>query len=128
MLETTLLTGPFDWDATLMPREEFEARIVEVRTMLRRRGLAGLVVGGTSPEHGALGYLTSFVPKLGPALAFIPLQGDLRIVFSGGPAMLPSAQRLTFVGDVRGLRDPEREFSDWIGATEGRFGLWGEYA
>ena len=129
MLETTLLTGPFDWDAALMPRAEFEARIDIVRAMLRRRGLAGLVVGGTSPEHGALGYLTGFVPKLGPALAFIPLQGDLRIVFSGGPAMLPSAQRLTFVADVRGLRDPEREFADWLdGTAGGRFGLWGEYA
>jgi len=129
MLETTLLTGPFDCDAALMPREEFEARIETVRAMLRRRGLAGLVVGGTSPEHGALGYLTSFVPKLGPGLAFIPLQGDLRIVFSGGPAMLPSAQRLTFVSDVRGLRDAEREFSDWLGETAGgQFGLWGEYA
>jgi len=129
MLETTLLTGPFDWDATLMPREEFEARIVEVRTMLRERGLAGLVVGGTSPEHGALGYLTSFVPKLGPALAFMPMDGDMRIVFSGGPAMLPSARRLMFVEDVRGLRDAERDFADWLGETKGtQFALWGEYA
>jgi len=129
MLETTLLTGPFDWDAALMPRAEFDARIGTVRAMLRQRGLAGLVVGGTSPEHGALGYLTGFVPKLGPALAFIPLEGDLRIAFSGGPAMLPSAQRLTFVADVRALRDPEQEFSEWLREITGvRFGLWGEYA
>jgi hypothetical protein len=129
MLETTLLTGPFDWDPALMPRGEFDARIGEVRATLRERGLDGLVVGGTSPEHGALCYLTSFVPKLGPALAFIPLDGDLRIVFSGGPAMLPSAQRLTFVSDVRALREPERDFADWLHENGGKqFGLWGEYA
>jgi Xaa-Pro aminopeptidase len=129
MLETALLTGPFDWNPALMPRSEFDARINTIRVTLRRHGLDGLVVGGTSPEHGALCYLTSFVPKLGPALAFIPLEGDLRIAFSGGPAMLPSAQRLTFVTDVRAMRDPEREFADWLHDSGGeKFGLWGEYA
>jgi Xaa-Pro aminopeptidase len=129
MLETTLLTGPFDRELALMPRSEFDARIGTARATLRKHGLNGLVVGGTSPEHGALCYLTSFIPKLGPALAFIPLEGDLRIVFSGGPAMLPSAQRLTFVTDVHALRDPERDFADWLHENGGeKFGFWGDYA
>jgi Xaa-Pro aminopeptidase len=129
MLETTLLTGPYDWDAALVPRSEFDARIAAVRAILRQRGLNGLVVGGTSPEHGALGYLTGFVPKLGPALEFIPSEGDLRIVFSGGAAMLSSAQRLTFITDVRAMRDSEQEFAAWLRETKGtRFALWGDYA
>src|SRR6478752_457860 len=97
MMETTLLTGPYDWDPKLTPRGEFEARLAAARAVLRERGLHGLIVGGTSPEHGALAWLTGFTPKLGPALAFIPAQGELRLAFSGGPAMLPSAQRLTYV-------------------------------
>ena len=129
MLETTLLTGPYDWDAALVPRSEFDARIAAVRAILRQHGLNGLVVGGTSPEHGALGYLTGFVPKLGPALAFIPNDGELRMVYSGGAAMLSSAQRLTFIADVRAMRDPEQEFAAWLRETKGaRFALWGDCA
>ena len=129
MLETALLTGPYDWDATLLPRAEFDARIEAVRALLRERGFAGLFVGGTSPEHGALNYLTGFVPKLGPAIAFIPGEGDIRIAFSGGPPMLPSAQRLTFVADVRALRSVEQDAKSWLGEAAGaRFALWGDYA
>ena len=75
MLETTLLTGPYDWDAALIPRAEFDRRIELVRIVLSEHGLSGLIVGGTSPEFAALSYLTGFVPKLGPALVFIPRQG-----------------------------------------------------
>jgi Xaa-Pro aminopeptidase len=129
MMETTLLTGPYDWDAALVPRAEFEGRIAAVRAVLRERGLDGLIVGGTSPEHGALAYLTGFTPKLGPALAFVPLEGELRVAFSGGAAMLPSAQRLTFVEQVQALRDPENDVAAWLQEAGGaKFGLWGEHA
>ncbi len=129
MLETTLLTGPYDWDESLIPRAEFEIRIAAVRAVLRNHGLDGLLVGGTSPEHGALGYLTGFVPKLGPALAFVPVEGELRLAFSGGGAMLPSARRLTFVTDIQASRDPEQDVAAWLREAGGtRFGLWGNNA
>jgi Xaa-Pro aminopeptidase len=129
MLETTLLTGPYDWDEALNPCSEFDTRIGAVRDILLTRSLDGLIVGGTSPEHGALGYLTGFAPKLGPALAFIPSEGELCIVFSGGGAMLSSAQRLTFIADVRAMRDPQQEAAAWLRETKGtRFALWGDYA
>jgi Xaa-Pro aminopeptidase len=129
MLETTLLTGPYDWDAALLPRAEFDRRADMARMVLSEHGLSGVIVGGISPEHGALSYLTGFVPKLGPALAFIPLRGDFRLVFSGGGAMLSSAQRLTFVSDIRAMRDPQQEITAWLRETGGsRFGLWGNSA
>src|SRR5579862_8082018 len=114
MLETTLLTGPYDWDERLLPRAEYDARIAAARAIVRARGLDGLIVGGISPEHGALGYLTGFVPKLGPALAFIPNDGASRVVHSGGGAMVASAQRLTHVADVRAMRDAGQEFATWL--------------
>jgi len=129
MLETTLLTGPYDWDPALTPSSEFDARIAAVRMVLREHSLDGLFVGGTSPEHGALGYLTGFLPKLGPALGFVPADGELRIAFSGGGAMLASAQRLTFVIDLRASRDPQQDCAAWIAEAGGtRFGLWGDDA
>jgi Xaa-Pro aminopeptidase len=129
MLETTLLTGPYDWDPALTPQTEFDARIAAVRDVMRRRNLDGVFVGGTSPEHGALGYLTGFVPKLGPALAFIPAAGDLRLAFSGGGAMLTSAQRLTFIAKIHASRDSQHDCTTWIAEAGGtRFGLWADYA
>ncbi len=129
MLETTLLTGPYDWDPALIPQSEFDARIAGVRAVMRRHGLDGLFVGGTSPEHGALGYLTGFVPKLGPALAFVPAAGELRLAFSGGGAMLASAQRLTFITALHASRNPQQDCVAWIAETGGtRFGLWGNDA
>jgi Xaa-Pro aminopeptidase len=129
MLETTLLTGPYDWDETLMPRADYDARLAAVREVLRRRDLDGLIVGGVSPEHGAIGYLTGFVPKLGPALAFVPRAGEPRVVFSGGGAMLASAQRLTWIADVRAMRDAGQEAAGWLREVGGaHFGLWGDYA
>jgi Xaa-Pro aminopeptidase len=129
MLETTLLTGPYDWDEALIPRADYDARLAAVRDVLRRRDLDGLIVGGVSPEHGALGYLTGFVPKLGPALAFVPRVGEPRLVFSGGAAMLASAQRLTWIADVRAMRDAGQEAAGWLREVGGaHFGLWGDYA
>lgn len=129
MMETTLLTGPYDWDPQLVPRREYDTRLDIVRRVLRERGLDGLIVGGTSPEHGALAWLTGFTPKLGPALAFIPAQGDLRIAFSGGAAMLPSAQRLTFIEKVQAVRDVGQDVAAWLRDSGGtNFAFWGEYA
>lgn len=129
MLETTLLTGPYDWDPALTPQAEFDARIAVVRDVMRQRNLDGLFVGGTSPEHGALGYVTGFVPKLGPALAFIPLAGELRLAFSGGGAMLASARRLTFITKIHASRDSQQDCATWIAEAGGtRFGLWDDFA
>lgn len=129
MLETTLLTGPYDWDPALTPRSEFDARVAAARELMRQCGLDGLFVGGTSPEHGALGYLTGFVPKLGPALAFVPLDGELRLAFSGGGAMQASAQRLTYITKIHASRDSQQDCATWIAESGGaRFGLWGDYA
>ncbi len=129
MLETTLLTGPYDWDPALTPQAEFDGRIAAVREVMRKHGLDGVFVGGTSPEHGALGYLTGFVPKLGPALAFIPAAGELRLAFSGGGAMQASAERLTYITKLHASRDPQQDCAGWIAEAGGtRFGLWGDYA
>ncbi len=129
MLETTLLTGPYDWDPALTPQAEFDARIAAAHVVMPQRGLDGLLVGGTSPEHGALGYVTGFVPKLGPALAFIPAAGELRLAFSGGGAMKDSAQRLTFVTKIHASRDWHQDCATWIAeAGSTRFGLWGDNA
>jgi Xaa-Pro aminopeptidase len=116
MKHTALLTGPYDWDPALLPLSEFDTRLAAVRRVFDEHGATALLVHGHPAEYGALAYLTGFVPKLGPAFALVAKDGPLRVLVSGGPTMLASAQLLTWVDDVRG-------FSGKV-----VLGLWGEQA
>src|SRR5579862_7224342 len=129
MKSTALLTGPYDWDEALVPLAEFESRLEVVRRVLAERGVTALLVHGHSGDHGALAYVTGFAPKLGPAFVLVPLEGPIRILCSGGPGMVSSAKRLTWVGDVRPLSDLRNALIEWLSSMvrDGRavLGLWG---
>jgi Xaa-Pro aminopeptidase len=129
MKNTALLTGPYDWDPALLPLAEFEARLHAVRRVLTERGVTALLVHGHGAEHGAIAYLTGFVPKLGPALALVPRDGPVRILASGGVGMIRSAKLLTWVEDVRPLSNLRNAMSEWLGQMnldcQGVLGLWG---
>jgi Xaa-Pro aminopeptidase len=115
MKNAALLTGPYDWDPALVPLAEFEARLAAVRRLLAASGATALLVHGHSIDHGALAYLTGFVPKLGPAFALVPRDGPIRILVSGGPGMINSAKLLTWVEDVRPLSNLRNALSEWLG-------------
>jgi Xaa-Pro aminopeptidase len=129
MKNTALLTGPYDWDPALVPLAEFDARVAAVRRVLAASGATALLVHGHSMDHGALAYLTGFVPKLGPAFALVPRDGPIRILASGGPGMIRSAQLLTWVEDVRPLDNLRKALRDWLGEMNRDdrtvLGLWG---
>jgi Xaa-Pro aminopeptidase len=129
MKNTALLTGPYDWDPSLLPPAEFEARLIQVRRALTEHGANALLVHGNSIEHGALAYLTGFVPKLGPAFALVPREGPIRILASGGAGMMSSAKLLTWVEDVRPLSNLQNALGEWLAEIScGRgavIGLWG---
>jgi Xaa-Pro aminopeptidase len=129
MMNTALLTGPYDWDPVLLPLSEFAERLAAVRRVLAEQGANALLVHGNSIEHGALAYLTGFIPKLAPAFALVPLDGPICILASGGPGMIGSAKLLTWVEDVQPLGNLRNSLSEWLGnfARNGRavIGLWG---
>jgi len=112
-----------------VPLAEFEARLNAVRRVLAERGATALLVHGQSVEHGALAYLTGFVPKLGPAFALVPRDGPVRILASGGTGMTGSAKLLTWVEDVRPLGNLRDALGEWLGdmVRDGQvvLGLWG---
>jgi hypothetical protein len=89
-----LPTGPFDWYPERIAQNTFEARLAALRFEMNRHGITHLVVHGNVFDHDALTWLTHFTPKLGPAYALVPAKGPLQLLFSGGPGMKPSAQRL----------------------------------
>ncbi len=95
----------------------FEPRLAGLRAEMNRRGVTHLVVHGNIFNHDALTWLTHFTPKLGPAYALVPAEGPLRLLFSGGPGMKPSAQRLTWIEDVAALRSIRADATRWIEET-----------
>lgn len=129
MKSTALLVGPYDWDASLVPLAEFEARLAAVRGVVAANGAAALLVYGHSVEHGALAYLTGFTPKLGPAFALVPREGPLRILASGGAGMVSSAKLLTWAEDVRPISNLRDALSEWLveafHGSRAALGTWG---
>src|SRR5574342_944814 len=113
-MHSTLLIGPYDWDSERLPWDEFRERIRDLWTQIGAEGFAAAVVYGDSRNHAELGYLSNFVPKLGPAFMFIPREGEPRLLVSGAPTMLPAARRLTWIEKVEPLRDAGKTALQWI--------------
>ncbi len=125
VVQPAVLIGPYDWDETLVPKAEFEARVKEVARQIAAAGLAGLVVYGNKIDTAALAYLTNFTPKLDAAFALVAPNGSIRMHSAGSPQMMANAQRLTWVEGVKPLRDAGKHLADWAAElAEGPLGLW----
>lgn len=110
-MNSTLLVGPSDWDAARIPKTEFAAR---AGAFWRDNPPAsGAIVYGDRVNHAELAYLTNFTPKLEAALALIPRDGAPQLLVGGGVNMLPAARPLTFVEDLRPLRDVGSTVAKW---------------
>jgi len=116
-MQPTLLVGPSDWDDGRMPRAEFLARTAAL--WRNAPAAAGAIVFGDRAQHGELAYLTHFTPKLEAALALIPRVGAPQLLVGGGANMLPAAKPLTFVENLRPLRDAGRTVAQWTREQSG---------
>ena len=115
ILESTLLTGPYDWDERVLPRSEYEGRLEHVRAAMAQAGATALAVHGHPGNYGALAYLTGFTSKLGATLALVPHEGPLHILAPGTPKMMDIAKRLTWVEDVRPLGNVPKFVTEFVG-------------
>jgi Xaa-Pro aminopeptidase len=110
-MNPTLLVGPSDWDGTRLPQEEFAARTAALWRDNPSAG--GAVVYGDRVNHAELAYLTHFTPKLEAALALIPRTGAATLLVGGGANMLQAAKPLTFIADLRPLRNAGKTVAQW---------------
>jgi Xaa-Pro aminopeptidase len=113
-LQPVLLYGRYEWDSRMQPVAEFEARLVEVRQMMRRNAWDGLVVYGDSRENAALCYLTNVVPNQRWSLALIDAERPMQIIASVGARDLPAVTRLTWVEDVRAASEVKARLIEWL--------------
>jgi Xaa-Pro aminopeptidase len=119
-MNPTLLVGPSDWDAARMPREEFAARATALWRLAK--AASGAIVYGDRAHHAELAYLTGFTPKLEAALALIPRVGAARLLVGGGANMLQAAKPLTWIENLRPLRNVGESVTQW--AREQSGGGW----
>jgi hypothetical protein len=110
-MNPTLLVGPSDWDGARVPKEEFAARTAALWRAHPPAG--GAIVYGDRVNHAELAYLTHFTPKLEAALALIPRTGAATLLVGGGANMLQAAKPLTFIADLRPLRDLGKTVAQW---------------
>ncbi|HXR87262.1 MAG TPA: aminopeptidase P family N-terminal domain-containing protein [Stellaceae bacterium] len=115
ILESTLLTGPYDWDERILPRSEYEGRLERVRAAMAQAGTSALAIHGHPGSYGELAFLTGFTPKLGATLALVPREGPLRILAPGTPKMMDVAKRLTWIDDVRPLGNVPKNVAEFVG-------------
>jgi Xaa-Pro aminopeptidase len=113
-MNPTLLVGPADWDPARMPRQEFSAPAAALWRALP--SASGVIVYGDRVNHAELAYLTHFTPKLEAALALIPRTGAPQLLVGGGANMLPAAKPLTFIEDLRPLRNVGQTLAQWARA------------
>jgi hypothetical protein len=112
-MHPTLLVGPADWDPAHLPREEFAARLAAFWKRMAGSTVAGLAIFGTPRNHAELAYLTNFTPKLEPAIALIPRDGEPRLFVGGGANMLSAAKPLTWVETLLPLREAGPTIAEW---------------
>ena len=116
-MQPTLLVGPADWDPARLPKQEFLARTAAF--WRRCPAAAGAIVYGGRAQHAELAYLTNFTPKLEAALALIPRVGAAQLLVGGGPNMLQAAKPLTFIENVRPLRNVGETVAQWTREQSG---------
>jgi Xaa-Pro aminopeptidase len=117
VMNPTLLVGPSDWDPARMPHEEFSERAAAFWRALP--SASGAIVYGDRVNHAELAYLTHFTPKLEAALALIPRTGAPQLLVGGGANMVPAAKPLTFIEDLRALRNVGQTVAQWARAQGG---------
>jgi hypothetical protein len=106
------LVGPYDWDASLLPRAEYDARLGTLLGIGEALGLAGIIVHGNPRDHGTLAWVSGLVPRMGmPAWAFLAKGHAPRLGLAGLPT-----PRQTWIEDMRLVRDLKQEIGDWLGA------------
>src|ERR671936_483443 len=95
-----------------MPKDEFLTRATALwRTA---RAASGAIVYGDRAHHAELAYLTGFTPKLEAALALIPRVGAPRLLVGGGVNMLQAAKPLTWIENLRPLRNAGETVAQWV--------------
>lgn len=104
-LHPVLQVGAYDFAPNPLGPAEFENRISRLRQVMADNQWSHILVYGSIPDYAMLTYLTNFTPRLAPAMALIPLEGDARLLTFVGGRMVDAASQTTWIKDVQTVKD-----------------------
>jgi Xaa-Pro aminopeptidase len=115
-MQPALKNGRNVWNSINMPKEEFEARIQQVRAGMAARGLDLLLVYTTGlTEYGDTAYLTNFIIRLPRGtLVAIPQKGEVVTFFEGASRGLPSLKLTLANGELQAVGDMAKESAKYL--------------
>ena len=114
-MQPSVTIGSYTWAQDRLPSDEFELRLGDVRAAMERNSWPAVLVYGDVRDHGALAYLSNFIPRVRWGLALLPRSGDPRLLCAMSTRDLPAMRGLTWIADVRSGMGPEwaKAFDPW---------------
>ena len=107
-------TGINESDSPSIPESEFRKRAEKVRAFARENDLAGILAYSSPRAHmwhqtGHVGWLTNWAnrDRIPESMVLVPADGDPVLLFSGLPFMLPQAEEVTWLSDLRIVRSSD---------------------
>lgn len=107
------MLGSYVLDRDRLPEDEFRSRMQPIYRLMDERGLAALLVYGDALEHGALAYLSNFIPRMRWAMALFPRNGEPRLLCSMSSRDIPAMRTMTWIGEVYSGWE-WKWFDDWL--------------
>lgn len=99
-LHSVLNRGCSIWDRDLLPENQFERRIEQVRQGMKDRGLDLLLVYGDSWKFGNLAFVSHFMPKNRGAMAVVPAAGSPALIVQEPDRNNPFSRTMTWIEEV----------------------------
>ena len=114
-MQPSVTIGSYTWAQDRLPSDEFELRLGEVRAAMEQKSWQAVLVYGDVRDHGALAYLSNFIPRVRWGMALLPRSGDPRLLCAMSTRDLPAMRGLTWIADVRSGMGPEwvKAFDPW---------------
>lgn len=112
-MHPVVVMGSYRWDEELLPIDEFEERLRQMRALMASEGWDGLVVNGDCGEGDLLFWLTNFAPRLRWAAALLGPSGPPRLLMSGATRDLPASNALTWCRPIESYNEADTLVRDW---------------
>lgn len=110
-----IMLGSYILDADRLPADEFRLRLDPIHRRMDERKLGGLLVYGDAREHGALAYLSNFIPRMRWGMALFPRRGEPVLLCSMSSRDMPAMRTMTWIGQVNSGWE-WKWFDDWVAA------------
>jgi Xaa-Pro aminopeptidase len=114
--QPSVILGSYVWAQDRLPQDEFVLRLDALRSAMERNSWPAILAYGDVRDHGALAYLTNFVPRVRWGMALLPRSGDARLLCAMSTRDLPAMRNLTWIADVQSGMGPEwvKGFDPWF--------------